>query len=618
MPSPYVLGISAYYHDSAAALVCNGKIVAAAQEERFTRRKGDDRFPTNAVDYVLAAADLLPDDLAAVAFYDSSLLKLERMLSTYLVGSPRSARAFLVAMRAFLPEKFSVEKQIQHELGKNVPIFIGHHHLSHAASAFFPSPFEESAILTVDGVGEWTSCSVGHGRGSNVSLVEEIEYPNSLGLFYSAFTLFCGFKINSGEYKLMGLAPYGQPRFKDAISSDVLYLADDGSFSLNPAYFGYFDGLRSFTPALGDLLGVEPRTPESPLTQEHADIAASVQAITNDVVVSLARRAQRVTGSRNLCLAGGVALNVVAMGILERSGEFDGVWIQPAAGDAGGALGAALWVSHTEFGAHRIPALADAMGGGFLGPAPSEGTTSSEDALTEAGLNGQRLNDDDLAASVAQALADGLIVGVARGRMEFGPRALGHRSILADPRLPDMQTRLNLKTKYRESFRPFAPIVLEEDAAEYFEMEADTASPYMLKTFPVRAELRRETMAMAASDAQLGFDRINEVRSAIPAVTHLDYSARVQTVDAVRNPFMHDTLRSFREITGCSVLVNTSFNVRGEPIVCSAEDAIRCFLLTDIDVLVVDNFFILRSEQPESSLLGSEEILSVLATLTPD
>ncbi len=613
----YVLGVSAFYHDSAAALTCGGRILAAAQEERFTREKGDAGFPHRAVEYVLGQEGLVPDDLAVVAFYDSPMLKLERMLSTYLTGNASAARAFVVAMKAFMPEKFPVEKAIQHALGSRVRVHLGEHHLSHAASAFYPSPFHESAILTIDGVGEWSTCSIGHGQGRDITLIEEIEYPNSLGLLYSALTMFCGFKVNSGEYKLMGLAPYGAPRFQGALLDEVIHLDPDGSFSLNPAYFAYLHGLHTYTDRLATLLETDPRSPEAPLMQIHADIAASIQAVTNRAVLALARRACTSAGSSNLCLAGGVALNVVAMGSLERSDSFTGVWIQPAAGDAGGALGAALWVDHHEFGSPRPVDGEDGMAGAFLGPAPGQVDTGSANALADAGLITRDLGGTPLPDAVADLLASGSVVGIARGRMEFGPRALGNRSILADPRNPDTQKRLNLKTKYRESFRPFAPIVLEEDACTYFEMPPGLRSPYMLKTFPVQQALRMGDGKEADRDGPLGFERINETRSVIPAVTHIDYSARVQTVASAHHPFLHDVLVAFRVRTGCSVLVNTSFNVRGEPIVCSAFDAVRCFLLTDIDALVLDGSLIVRSDQTVA-MPDAHEIAMALADYVLD
>jgi carbamoyltransferase len=606
-----VLGISAFYHDSAAALSMDGELVAAAHEERFTRRKGDAEFPIHAVEYVLAASDLEPADLTAVAFYESPFLKLDRLLGTYLTGNVRAARAFVTAMRSWLPSKLWVERRIRQELDVKLDILFGDHHLSHAASAFYPSPFEEAATLTVDGVGEWSTTSIGHGTPAGIDLLEHIEYPDSLGLLYSAFTLYCGFRINSGEYKLMGLAPYGEPRFADAIESEVVHLAEDGSFSLNPAHFGYLHGLRTFTPALEDLLGRPARPPESLLTQHYADVAASIQVVTNRAVLGLAERARAATGSARLCLAGGVALNVVAMGLLERQGTFEDIWIQPASGDAGGAVGAALWASHDVLGCSRVVRPSDAMQGAFLGPAPSDGGEGSAAALERAGLRGHRMDDEELAVAAARMLAGGEVVGVARGRMEFGPRALGNRSILADARDPEMQRRLNLKTKFREGFRPFAPIVLADRAAQYFETDG-RSSPYMLKTYAVREDLRIEPEeGPARADQPLGFDRINEVRSRLPAITHLDYSARVQTVDPERHPFLARLLQEFEELTGCAVLVNTSFNVRGEPIVCTAADAINCFRLTDIDGLVLDDQLVRRDEHPDFAI-AQEDLDSAL------
>jgi carbamoyltransferase len=593
-----VLGISAFYHDSAAAVTVDGEIVAAAQEERFSRRKGDASFPVQAVEYVLASVGAEPADLAAVAFYESPFLKLDRLLSTYLTGHARAARAFMTSMRTWLPGKLWIERQIRRELDCKVRVLFGDHHLSHAASAFYPSPFDEAATLTIDGVGEWTTTSVGYGSSAGIDMLDQIEYPNSLGLLYSAFTLYCGFRINSGEYKLMGLAPYGEPRFADQLESEVVHLASDGSFSLNPEFFGYLHGLRTYTRSLERLLGRPGREPESLLTQHYADVAASVQVVTNRAVIGLARRARERTGCSRLCLAGGVALNVVSMGELERLGLFDEIWIQPASGDAGGALGAALWASFDVLGCTREPNAGDPMKGAFLGPSPSRGTRSSELALERAGLTGHRMGDNDLADAAARLLAEGYVVALARSRMEFGPRALGNRSILADARDPEMQRRLNLKTKFREGFRPFAPIVLADRAARYFDMDG-RSSPYMLKTYALREELRVQSQIRPGGpDDPLGFERIGEVRSELPAVTHLDYSARVQTVEPDRHPFLGRLLVRFEELTGCAVLVNTSFNVRGEPIVCTPHDAYLCFMRTNMDHLVLGSYLLDKKEQP--------------------
>jgi carbamoyltransferase len=590
-----ILGISAHYHDSAAALVVDGKIVAAAQEERFTRVKGDSALPERAVEYALQAGGLSPDELTAVAYYENPFAKFDRQLNSHLIGRPGALPGFVQAMRATLSEKLWVESEIRRLLGRRVPVLLGDHHLSHAVSAFIPSPFEEAATLTVDGVGEWSTTTIGVGSGGRVDLLEQIEFPNSLGLLYSVFTAYCGFKVNSGEYKLMGLAPYGTPRFVDLILEEFISLHADGSFSLNPRHFAYLDGGRTYRKSFEAVLGERTRRPETAMSQFHADVAASIQEVTNRAMLGLARRARERSGSTRLVLAGGVALNVVSVGHLQRSGLFEDIWVQPAAGDAGGALGSALWASHQVYGVPRAVQADDAMAGAFLGPTPSQAGTDVESLLSEYGVIGHRLDDSTMAETVARSLADGQIVAVARGRMEFGPRALGARSVLADARSPQMQSRLNLKTKFREGFRPFAPLVLADRADEYFDMGGE--SPYMLKTFPVRAELRTD----ATDDESLDFTtRVNRVRSTIPAVTHVDHSARVQTVDAQRNPFTHTVLSNFADITGTAVLVNTSFNVRGEPIVCSSDDALECFLATDIDVLVLEDHLIRRSEQPES------------------
>lgn len=595
-----VLGLSAYYHDSAAALVVDGHIIAAAQEERFTRVKGDASFPRHAIEYVLREGSIQPHDLAAVVFYESPYEKLDRLLSTQLLGDIRSLPTFVTAMRTWLPEKLWVQRTINDELGCKPLVLFSDHHLSHAASAFYPSPFTKAAVLTVDGVGEWSTTTIATASGSVVEPLENIEFPNSLGLLYSAFTQYCGFKVNSGEYKLMGLAPFGEPRFQQTILDEVIHLAEDGSFALNPAYFSYFHGSKTTNGRFDSLFGGSSRNPEAPIEQRHADIAASIQAVTTKAMLGLARRAREKTGSKNLCVAGGVALNVVSIGEIERSGIFENIWVQPAAGDAGGALGAALWASAEYFKVPRVLRSGDSMSGAFLGPRPASSGVELEQLLTEYGLTSSKLNDGDLAAEIAAALESGQVVAMARGRMEFGPRALGARSVLADARSPQMQQRLNLKTKFREGFRPFAPIVLAEEAGKYFEMSSEQ-SPYMLKTYSVSEGIRTSP---GADDPEADvFSRVRQVRSTIPAVTHVDYSARVQTVDPDRNPFLHQVLERFRQRTGCSVLVNTSFNVRGEPIVCTAVDAIECFLRTDIDMLVIDDRVIRRAGQSIAALL---------------
>jgi len=595
------LGVSAQYHDSAAALTVNGRIVAAAHEERFTRVKGDASLPYNAIRYVLSAASLGADDLAAVVFYESPFAKLDRLVTTQSVGSLSGTGLFVRSLGTWIPQKLWVARSLRECLGSEVPVVMGDHHLSHAASAFYPSPYESAAILTVDGVGEWTTTCLSHGSGRSIDMIEQVEYPNSLGMLYSAFTLYCGFKINSGEYKLMGLAPYGEPRFLDKILDELLYLSKDGSYSLNPRYFSYLTQLRTYGPGFEELLGARSRHPDDPLTQHYADVAASIQAATDQAMLGFARRARERTGESRLCLAGGVALNVVSVGAIERSGIFDSVWVQPAAGDAGGALGSALWAAYTMFDHPRIVDPLDSMRGSFLGPTPSEGSASTEEVIARYGLVARPLTDDLLASEVADLLAAGSVVAIAKGRMEYGPRALGSRSILADPRDPSMQSRLNQKTKFREGFRPFAPVVLVEDAQTYFHMDS-CESPYMLKTYYVREELRKPVDSSAPDDGERFFHMARQARSTLPAVTHQDYSARVQTADSKRHPFLHSVLSNFKDRTGCSVLVNTSFNLRGEPIVSSALDAVECFLHSDIDALVLEGFLIEKSRQEASSL----------------
>jgi len=594
-----VLGVSAYYHDSAAALVVDGVIAAAAQEERFTRVKGCSELPVRSIEWMLEQTGLGPGDIDTVVFYESPFVKLDRLLSTKLVGRSRALPTFVHSMRTWLPNKLWVQNHLRELLGRTELVYADHH-LSHAASAFYPSPFEEAAILTIDGVGEWSTTMISHGRNGKITPITDIEFPNSLGLLYSAFTVFCGFKVNSGEYKLMGLAPYGEPRFVDVIKDRLIHLADDGSFSLNPEMFDYLDTERTYTDAFCELFGAPTRSPEQPLTHLYMDVAASVQKVCDEAVAGLARRAKELTGSRYLCLAGGVALNVVSIGHLERLGLFDEIWVQPAAGDAGGALGAALWASYELLGVERQVVNVDAMRGAFLGPEPDHDGLAITSVVDAYGLTAQLYGADELACKVAEHVAEGRVVAVARGRMEFGPRALGGRSILADARDSATQRRLNIKTKFRESFRPFAPIVLAERASDYFDIDGHE-SPYMLKTYGVKEDLRLETSDVSGSAT---FERVNQIRSSIPAVTHLDYSARVQTVDAGRNPFLHDVLAAFDQRTGCAVMVNTSFNVRGEPIVSSSTDAIECFIATDIDVLVLGDYLIDRREQTDAALTG--------------
>ncbi|MDX0628966.1 hypothetical protein GOC91_22445 [Sinorhizobium medicae] len=594
-----ILGISAFYHDSAAALIEDGRIVAAAQEERFTRKKHDSAFPANALAYCLAAAECEMAQIDHVVFYDKPFLKFERLLETYLASVPRGFRSFKMAMPLWIKEKLFQKKLLRSQLGKlagvkewSGSLLFTEHHLAHAASAFFPSPFPSAAVLTMDGVGEWCTTSLGHGRGKDFEILKEIRFPHSLGLLYSAFTYYTGFKVNSGEYKVMGLAPYGRPIFVKRILDNLVDLKEDGSFRLDQRYFNYCAGLTMTSPAFHGLFGAEPRTPESPLTQREMDLAASIQAVTEEIVLRLARFARRETGERHLCLAGGVALNCVANGKLLKERIFDDIWIQPAAGDAGGAVGAALAAWHGYLGNGRSPDGRDGMAGAYLGPAFDQ--RGIEKRLTASGAVYEVLDDETLIASTVDALVEEKAVGWMQGRMEFGPRALGARSILGDPRSPTMQKTLNLKVKYRESFRPFAPSVRREDVAEWFDIDVD--SPYMLLVADV---LDRHRLATVSDEADLfGIDRLNVPRSKIPAVTHVDYSARVQTVHRETNPRYWQLLSEFKARTGCPILVNTSFNVRGEPIVCTPEDAFRCFMGTEVECLVVGNCFLKKEDQP--------------------
>lgn len=591
-----ILGLSAYYHDSAAALVVDGRVVAAAQEERFSRVKHDHRFPRHAVDYCLGEAGLRPADLDHVVFYEKPFLKFERILETHLAVAPAGFRSFCMAMPQWFHEKLRLTGEMSRGLGHGYAgryVFTEHHE-SHAASAFFPSPFAEAAILTLDGVGEWATASVGHGSGSRISLIEEMRFPHSLGLLYSAFTYFCGFRVNSGEYKLMGLAPFGEPRHAALILEKLMDLRDDGSFRLDLSYFGYCAGLTMTSRRFDALFGGPARRPESPITQRECDLAASVQSVTETVMLRMAAHAQRLTGSKNLCLAGGVALNCVGNGRILRESPFERLWIQPASGDAGGALGAALFVWHQLLGNERAPELPDGQRGSLLGPA--FGPAETERLLREKNAVYRHFaGGDGLCEATARLVAEGKVIGWMQGRMEFGPRALGSRSILGDARNPKMQSLMNLKIKFRESFRPFAPIVLGERASEYFGLKPGEESPYMLIVAPVRAD---KLSAAARGPAAAGLDRINEVRSVVPAVTHVDNSARIQTVDRGRNPRLHALLEAFAGLTGCPVMINTSFNVRGEPVVCTPQEAYHCFMATDIDALVLGDFLLLKDEQP--------------------
>ncbi len=597
-----VLGVSAFYHDSAAALVVDGDIVAAAQEERFTRKKHDAAFPEKAISFCLAEAGVGLEDIDFVAFYDKPFLKFERLLETYIAFAPKGFQSFRMAMPVWLREKLFQKDLLRKEFQKfhsgfdwQNRLLFSEHHLSHAASAFYPCPFEEALVLTMDGVGEWATTSAALGRGSSLEVTREMHFPHSLGLLYSAFTYYTGFKVNSGEYKLMGLAPYGVPEYRDRILDNLVDLKPDGTFRLDQSYFDYCTGLRMTNRKFDSLFGQPARGPEERLTQFHMDVAASIQAVTEEIVLRLTRALAAETGQRNLCLAGGVALNCVANGKVLADGAFDHIWVQPAAGDAGGALGAALAVYYLNQGQKRPPPSngpgEDAMKGAYLGPGFSNDEITA--ALDAAGARYDVMSDDVLVARTADALANGQAVGWFQGRMEFGPRALGGRSILADPRSPEMQRTLNLKVKYRESFRPFAPSVARENVADWFNLDKD--SPYMLIVAEVREDRRRK---MTHAEEQLfGIEKLNVPRSEIPAVTHVDYSARIQTVTPATNPRYHALLKAFEARTGCPVLVNTSFNVRGEPIVCTPLDAFRCFMGCELDVLAIGNCLLRKEDQ---------------------
>ena len=613
-----ILGLSAYFHDSAACLVVDGDIVAAAQEERFTRKKHDDAFPSHAVGYCLKEAGLSMADIDLVGFYEKPLVKFGRLLETYIACAPRGLQSYLQAMPQWLTTKLWIADGIRAELGGGeMDVLFGDHHESHAASAFYPSPFEDAAILTMDGVGEWATSSIGMGRGSSIELLKQQRFPHSVGLLYSAFTYFTGFRVNSGEYKVMGLAPYGTPKYVSAIRDHLVDVHDDGSIWLNLEYFEYAHGLTMTGAGFERLFGGPARQPETPLTQRELDLARSIQDVTEEIMLRMARTAFAMTGAKNLCMAGGVALNCVGNGRIEREGPFDEIWIQPAAGDAGGALGVALSLAHRYAGVPRasmeragawqprsaaapgadgvpgaVPRYADAMKGSLLGPAFSEDDIAAW--LASSGYTAERWSSERLAARVADLLAQGLVIGLLQGRMEFGPRALGARSIIGDARSPAMQSVMNRKIKFRESFRPFAPSVLREHVAEWFELDRD--SPYMLLVADV-VPGHRITMT-AEQEALWGIEKLNVPRSDIPAVTHVDYSARVQTVRRDANPLYYDIIAAFHARTGCPVIVNTSFNVRGEPVVCTPEDAYRCFMRTAMDILVLENFVLHKSAQP--------------------
>tara|TARA_B100001059_G_scaffold99666_1_gene99254 strand:+ start:1833 stop:3671 length:1839 start_codon:yes stop_codon:yes gene_type:complete len=606
----YILGISAFYHDSAACLLKDGEIVAAAQEERFTRKKHDAGFPTHAIQYCLIEAGIAAKDIDNVVFYEKPFVKFERLLETYLAFAPKGFTSFAKAMPVWIKDKLfqksALIKELKSTLDESVDwrerLLFSEHHLSHAASAYYPSPFDSAAVLTLDGVGEWTTTSLAIGKGSDLQVVKEIHFPHSLGLLYSAFTYYTGFKVNSGEYKVMGLAPYGEPRYADLIREKLITVADDGSFQLDMSYFDYATGLTMTNKKFDALFGGPARTSETELTQREMDLAASVQKVTEDIVLELARGIARETGERNLCLAGGVALNCVANGILLREKIFDNIWIQPAAGDAGGALGASLSTWYLHHNKERVVSTErDEMKGACLGPEFSDNEIETE--LADCGASFKKLSETEMIEEVASALADEKAVGWMQGRMEFGPRALGGRSIIADPRSPVMQKQLNLKVKYRESFRPFAPSVLREDVSEWFEHETD--SPYMLLVADIQSEKRR---AMTEEEEALfGIDKLNVPRSSVPAITHVDYSARIQTVHADTNPKYHAVISKFKEKTGCPLVVNTSFNVRGEPIICKPTDAFKCFMGTEMDVLAVGNYVLYKDQQDETLKENYEE-----------
>ena len=613
-----ILGLSAYYHDSAACLVVDDLIVAAAQEERFTRKKHDAAFPSHAVAYCLREAGLTMADIDHVGFYEKPLVKFGRLLESYLAVAPRGLRSYLLAMPQWLTTKLWLADGIRHELGReDLNVLFGDHHESHAASAFYPSPFEDAAILTMDGVGEWATSSIGVGRGSSIEMLRQQRFPHSVGLLYSAFTYFTGFRVNSGEYKVMGLAPYGEPRFVSAIRDHIVDIHEDGSIRLNLEYFEFVHGLTMTGDGFERLFDGPARKAETPLTQRELDLARSIQDVTEEIMLRMARTAHELTGLTRLCMAGGVALNCVGNGRIEREGPFDEIWIQPAAGDAGGALGVALSLAHRYAGVPRVsaeragtwkprtsaegagsacvPPFADGMRGALLGPSFSDEDIAAW--LAESGFAAERVARGELAARIAGLLADGLVVGLMQGRMEFGPRALGARSIIGDARSPKMQSVMNLKIKFRESFRPFAPAVLREHVADWFEL--DRESPYMLLVADVVKSRRIEMTA--AQRALWGIEKLNVPRSEIPAVTHVDYSARVQTVRRDTNPLFHDIIKAFGDRTGCPVIVNTSFNVRGEPIVCTPDDAYRCFMRTAMDALVLESFVLLKDAQPATS-----------------
>ena len=599
----YILGISAFYHDSAACLIKDGEIIAAAQEERFTRKKHDSDFPYQAIKFCLKYANISNEVIDNVVFYEKPFMKFERLLETYLAFAPKGFTSFTKAMPIWIKDKLFqksvIVKKLEAILGDKVNwrerLLFSEHHLSHAASAFYPSPFESAAVLTLDAVGEWSTTSIAIGKDKDLKVIKEIHFPHSLGLLYSAFTYYTGFKVNSGEYKVMGLAPYGEPRYADLIREKLITVVDDGSFQMDMSYFDYATGLTMTNKKFDKLFGGPPRLPEAELTQREMDLAASIQKVTEDTVVKIAKGIAKETGERNLCLAGGVALNCVANGILLREKIFDNIWIQPAAGDAGGALGSALSVWHLHYGNERkINLQSDSMKGSYLGPEFTDKEIEAE--LAEFGAVYTKLSETDLIEKVATALAEEKAVGWMQGRMEFGPRALGGRSIIADPRSPVMQKQLNLKVKYRENFRPFAPSVLRENVNDWF--EHDTDSPYMLLVADVKKDKCR-TMT-AEEESMFGIEKLNISRSSVPAITHIDYSARIQTVHSDTNPRYHALISKFKEKTGCPLVVNTSFNIRGEPIICNPTDAFKCFMGTELDILAIGNFFLVKKDQNNS------------------
>jgi len=606
----YILGISAFYHDSAACLLKDGKIIAAAQEERFTRKKHDLAFPKNAIQYCIKEANIEASDLSNIVFYEKPFVKFERLLETYLAFAPKGFKSFIKAMPIWIKEKLFQKTNIVNELNDILcddvewkdRLLFSEHHLSHAASAYYPSPFESAAILTLDGVGEWTTTSYAVGNGSELKVLKEIHFPHSLGLLYSAFTYYTGFRVNSGEYKVMGLAPYGEPKYANLIKENLIDIAEDGSFQLDMSYFDFATGLTMTNKKFNLLFGGPPRESEAELTQREMDLAASIQKVTEEIVVLIGRSIANETNEKNLCLAGGVALNCVANGILLREKIFENIWIQPAAGDAGGALGAALSIWYQYLSNERkLPLARDGMQGSYLGPEFTD--EEIEFDLKKYGAVYKKYNETSMINSVAELLADEKAIGWMQGRMEFGPRALGGRSIIADPRSHKMQKQLNLKVKYRESFRPFAPSVLNEDVSEWFDHH--TESPYMLLVAEVREDKRRKMTS--DEEALFGIDKLNVPRSSVPAITHVDYSARIQTVHADTNPRYHAVISKFKEKTNCPIVVNTSFNVRGEPIVCTPKDAFKCFMGTEMDALAVGNFLLLKEEQDPSLKENYEE-----------